>query len=218
MRRPCTFGRRAVGDPAVQVGHWLAAGAWDDAVRELADLDAAALAWRPAEDLAGWVAWLPDAVRARYPALAAGLARLQVERAYGMAGAELGLTRRQTEVLLLLAEGATNEEIAARLVVALPTVKGHVGQILRKLGVESRARRWRGRRSWEFWRKVANGRLCPILLRDKRQTSCQNVSRNTCRPRKASFPWLQPRCDCSILAYAIWRICLCLMAMWLTLS
>jgi LuxR family maltose regulon positive regulatory protein len=130
---------RAGDDPALRLRHWLAAGAWDDADRELAALDGEAGAGRAPAELSGWVAHLPDGVRVRYPALAAGLARLAVDRARAAAGVDLGLTRRQTEVLLLLAEGATNEEIAARLVVALPTVKGHVGQILRKLGVESRA-------------------------------------------------------------------------------
>lgn len=49
------------------------------------------------------------------------------------------LTSRESEVLALMATGATNERIAQRLVIAVGTVKSHVKQILRKLQVENRA-------------------------------------------------------------------------------
>src|SRR5262249_25892808 len=48
------------------------------------------------------------------------------------------LTQREQEVLRLLAEGASNQEIARQLVVSLATVKKHVANILSKLGVENR--------------------------------------------------------------------------------
>lgn len=48
------------------------------------------------------------------------------------------LTERQAEVLRLLAEGATNAEIAERLVVSEHTIKSHVKQILRQLGAANR--------------------------------------------------------------------------------
>jgi len=42
------------------------------------------------------------------------------------------------EVLKLLAEGLTNQEIANRLIVSPTTVKTHVQNILQKLGVSDR--------------------------------------------------------------------------------
>ncbi len=48
------------------------------------------------------------------------------------------LSQRELEVLQLLADGASNQEIATALVVAPGTVKLHVSHILSKLGVKSR--------------------------------------------------------------------------------
>ena len=50
----------------------------------------------------------------------------------------LGVTRREREVLGLLAEGLTNRQIAERLVVSEHTVHRHVTNILRKLDLPSR--------------------------------------------------------------------------------
>jgi len=48
------------------------------------------------------------------------------------------LTERELEVLGLIAEGDSNQEIARKLVVTLATVKTHVNHIFGKLGAESR--------------------------------------------------------------------------------
>ena len=50
-----------------------------------------------------------------------------------------GLTRREAEILQLLAEGLRNAAIAKRLFVSTKTVDHHVSAILTKLGVPSRA-------------------------------------------------------------------------------
>jgi DNA-binding NarL/FixJ family response regulator len=48
------------------------------------------------------------------------------------------LTAREREVLKLLAEGKTDREIAAALVLSLPTVRKHSQKVLEKLDVHER--------------------------------------------------------------------------------
>ncbi|WP_137292650.1 response regulator [Nocardioides dongxiaopingii] len=48
------------------------------------------------------------------------------------------LTPRELDILLLLAEGMSNDDIARRLVLEVSTIKSHLARMLPKLGVKSR--------------------------------------------------------------------------------
>jgi two-component system response regulator NreC len=50
-----------------------------------------------------------------------------------------GLSEREHEVLLLLALGHTNQEIANQLVISVRTAETHRANIMQKLGLSSRA-------------------------------------------------------------------------------
>lgn len=50
-----------------------------------------------------------------------------------------GLTARETEVLVLIAEGFTNQEIARKLHVSTATVKTHINNLFAKTGLKDRA-------------------------------------------------------------------------------
>jgi DNA-binding NarL/FixJ family response regulator len=64
----------------------------------------------------------------------------------------LGLSSREAEIMSLIAEGHSNGEIAARLVLAEKTVKNHVNRIYAKLGADSRAA------AIVCWTAASNGR------------------------------------------------------------
>ncbi|MEU7696808.1 response regulator transcription factor [Streptomyces sp. NPDC039028] len=50
-----------------------------------------------------------------------------------------GLTERETEVLVLVADGLSNQEIAGRLRISTATVKTHINNLFAKTGVRDRA-------------------------------------------------------------------------------
>ena len=75
----------------------------------------------------------PEAARALEPA-----SSLVPQSSAASSALVASLTRREQEVLRLLAAGASNQEIAQTLVIELPTVKKHVSNLLGKLGASSR--------------------------------------------------------------------------------
>jgi DNA-binding CsgD family transcriptional regulator len=50
----------------------------------------------------------------------------------------VSMTRREREVIALIGEGLSNKEIAARLHIAIHTVKSHMHNVLEKLALQSR--------------------------------------------------------------------------------
>lgn len=51
---------------------------------------------------------------------------------------ELNLSKREFEVLQLMAEGLSNQEIATRLFLSLPTIKTHAARLFEKMDVKRR--------------------------------------------------------------------------------
>ncbi len=85
---------------------------------------------------------LAQSIRSVYrgePSLHPEIARkLMDQLSKGEGGAEDRLTARETEVLLLIARGYSNKEIAAALQVSEKTIKTHVSNILQKLHLSDR--------------------------------------------------------------------------------
>jgi DNA-binding CsgD family transcriptional regulator len=78
--------------------------------------------------------------RARVEAMLGKLRRRRATLPTEAVGTPLGeLSKRELEVLGLVAEGLTNHDIARLLVLSAHTVNRHVANILRKLGLPSRA-------------------------------------------------------------------------------
>jgi DNA-binding NarL/FixJ family response regulator len=75
---------------------------------------------------------------------------------------QLGLSRREQQLIHMISEGLTNKEIATRLGLSQQTVKNHVHRMLRKVGASDRlsiVERWHeirhlpaSDRSWDSWR------------------------------------------------------------------
>lgn len=68
----------------------------------------------------------------------AGTSSRSVEHELDWPGRADGLTERESQVLVLCAEGLTNREIAGALYVGVETVKSHLTNVYRRLGVRNR--------------------------------------------------------------------------------
>ena len=74
-----------------------------------------------------------------YPAAVTALIRDYLDRARrGEAGPDDPLTAREQEIVKLIAEGLTSDEIAASLVISSKTVDRHRANVLEKLGMRNR--------------------------------------------------------------------------------
>jgi DNA-binding NarL/FixJ family response regulator len=139
----------AAGDLAAAAdGYVVAAEAFDDSMKVMAGQrgtahvgaartlaavgrtdEARGHAIKAAADLARWRGWRVDELRA-------------LERRLGLGPVPSGpdtLTPREREVVVLLAEGLTNSQVAERLYISPRTAAVHVSNILSKLGMSSRA-------------------------------------------------------------------------------
>ncbi len=66
------------------------------------------------------------------------IARIAVRRGKPRELESIGLTARERQVVDLISEGLSNKEIAARLHIAIHTVKSHVHNVLEKLALHTR--------------------------------------------------------------------------------
>lgn len=73
-----------------------------------------------------------------YPTMAKKLLSDYLDKVKHQAPMETGLSRRESEILALIAEGYTNNEIAEKLVISASTVHTHRSKLLQKLNLSSR--------------------------------------------------------------------------------
>ncbi len=73
------------------------------------------------------------------PSIVRHLIEAHLERGPALESSAIDLTRRQTDVVRLIAKGLTNSEIAAQLHLAETTVKGYVSEALNRHGLRDRA-------------------------------------------------------------------------------
>jgi DNA-binding NarL/FixJ family response regulator len=96
------------------------------------------------------IAAVRDTVHGQASPLSPAAARAVVEALHAPAGdpyarpadhacaSDLGLSKREYEVMTLIANGRSNTDIAAALFISENTVKNHIGRIFAKLGVQNR--------------------------------------------------------------------------------
>jgi DNA-binding NarL/FixJ family response regulator len=144
---PASAGADGYGGQAGQAGHSWQAGQAGPRVLVLTSATEPPLARQAMRAGAVGVVYKdidPDALVRAISSVHDGHLLLAPEAAASLSlGAEGGsragaLTRREREVLTLIAQGRSNREIARHLNVAEKTVKAHVSAVLAKLGVQDR--------------------------------------------------------------------------------
>ncbi|MFJ8301147.1 ATP-binding protein [Streptomyces sp. NPDC094447] len=108
---------------------------WGHALARLGSAEAAATAFDAATDVYKGLEAVADLARVRRIGRESGLTRKATP---GRKGYGDRLSPRETEVALLLARGAANQEIADALVLSPRTVEHHVANVLRKLNTTRR--------------------------------------------------------------------------------
>jgi two-component system, NarL family, response regulator LiaR len=109
----------------------------DDMVREA--LEAGATGYLLKNATIDTIAGAIRSVHAGQPTLAPEAMTALVRTQSGPSKLGSDLSRREQEVLALIVEGLSNEEIAERLVISPSTAKHHVGACIQKLGAANRA-------------------------------------------------------------------------------
>jgi DNA-binding CsgD family transcriptional regulator/tetratricopeptide (TPR) repeat protein len=135
MAEPCR--RQIAGDWRGAADAWIeVACPYDAALALLGSGDEAAL--REALSIFAGLGAAPAAAITRRRMRALGVRSIPVGPRTATRAGPAGLTRREQQVLGLLAAGHTNAEIAAALFLSAKTVDHHVSAILAKLGVSTR--------------------------------------------------------------------------------
>jgi DNA-binding NarL/FixJ family response regulator len=96
---------------------------------------------REALDQFTWGGWERTAARVRRLLRAAGAPVPRARRSAAAVSDTLrasGVTRREADILSLLAAGLTNADIAEQLYLSVRTVESHVSSLLAKLGARNR--------------------------------------------------------------------------------
>ena len=132
MRRTLRALRGVPARPAAVAVSEQPARLWTPAWRALG-IHAALPRHATPDELAGAVRAVHAGLLAAHPEALAQPAKTAIASAPGLA-----LTSREREILELIAEGANNRIIAARLKISRHTVKFHVASVLAKLGARSR--------------------------------------------------------------------------------
>lgn len=132
------FARQIAGDWAGAVAEWDARAAPYEAARARAesnDEGALRAALATCEALGAW----PVAAQVRQRLQALGARGVPRGPRPTTRANPAGLTRREVEVAIALASGASNQEIARQLFLSPRTVENHLSAIFNKLGVATRA-------------------------------------------------------------------------------